>query len=152
MEAKRKHRFYRLYVPVPPRLAEAFGYTGSAKRVMFYWHAESNQMHCHDGLCDQPGDTDCWLTFIQHPNIQPALADFEFGGPGHGPIHALIMDRATDFLLAASCPAARRFVQHHARTSGDHGHLDAAYLDSEAWQTDEGAQSHSGRIMNFLTE
>lgn len=81
-----------LDVPVPPMLAQALGYTGSARFLAIYFDAEAGGPRWDDGHNDWDAHYEAWETFINHEAIALALADYDIGAP-YPAKHFILLDR-----------------------------------------------------------
>jgi hypothetical protein len=69
-------RPFQLYVPVPPMLAEALGYTGQvfghpldARWVGFYCERRGDEAIYNDGRASGTGEYTGYLAFLDHPKV-----------------------------------------------------------------------------------
>lgn len=81
-----------LDVPVPPMLAQALGYSGTARFVALYWDAEIGEARFDDGQTDEEANYEAWDIFINHAAIAPSLEDYEVGDP-YPAKHFVLLDR-----------------------------------------------------------
>jgi hypothetical protein len=114
--------FFRLSVPVPPMLEEAFGYPpGRALRpeetqprfVAFYWTEGGDEASYSDGRRSGTGmlNNEAYLAFVCHPGVEPHLADYNLGASDAEASHWFVLDREERHLYVALAPAAERFLQ-----------------------------------------
>src|SRR5947209_10542898 len=118
-------RPYRLYVPVPPMLAEAIGYTGQvfghpleARWVGFYWERSGDEAMYDDGLASGTGEYTGYLAFVDHPKVAVHLRQFDFGSSETPPRDYLILNRAEHRLYALPAELAQQFLQLQWREQG----------------------------------
>lgn len=100
-----------LEVPVPPNLAEAFGYRGGARYVGFHWEPAGDELVYDDGRLSGTGDPWAFLAFRRHPAVEPHLEAFNLGYSDLEAEHCLILDRAEEQAAVAPIAAARAFLQ-----------------------------------------
>jgi hypothetical protein len=118
-------RPYRLYVPVPPMLAEAIGYTGqmfghplNALWVGFYWERSGDEANYDDGRASGTGEYTGYLAFVDHPKVAVHLRHFDFGSSETRPLHYLLLDRAEHRLYALPVKLAQQFLHFQWREKG----------------------------------
>ncbi len=118
-------RPYRLYVPVPPMLAEAIGYTGhvfgqplDARWVGFYWAMSGDEANYDDGQASGTGEYTGYLAFVDHPKVAVHLRHFDFGSSETQPRDYLVLDRAEQRLYALPVELAQQFLQLQWREAG----------------------------------
>jgi hypothetical protein len=118
-------RPYRLYVPVPPMLAEAIGYAGlvfghplDARWVGFYWEMSGDEANYDDGRASGTGEYTGYLAFVDHPKVAVHLRHFDFGSSETLPRDYLILDRAEHRLYALPVQLAQEFLQLQWREEG----------------------------------
>src|SRR5579859_616032 len=111
-------RPFRIYVPVPPMLAEAIGYTGQvfghsldARWVGFYWERSGDEANYDDGRASGTGEYTGYQAFIDHPKVAVHLRHFDFGSSETLPRHYLLLDRAEHRLYALPVRLAQQFLQ-----------------------------------------
>src|SRR6266568_8277905 len=111
-------RPYRLYVPIPPMLAEAIGYTGqvfshalNARWVGFYWERSGDEANYDDGSASGTGDYTGYQAFVDHPQVAVHLRHFDFGSSETRPRHYLLLDRDEHRLYALPVRLAQQFLQ-----------------------------------------
>ena len=90
-----------LTVPVPPNLAEALGYAGTARWLGCYWTPYGDEVMWDDGRVDATGDWDAYLAFTQHPKVSLALRGYRLGSSEDEARDMLIIDREEHKLYAA---------------------------------------------------
>jgi hypothetical protein len=112
-------RPYRLYVPVPPMLAEAIGYTGQvsghqleARWVGFYWERSGDEAMYDDGSASGTGEYMGFQAFVDHPKVAVHLRHFDFGSSEMRPRHYLLLDRAEFRLYGLPVQLAQQFLQN----------------------------------------
>ncbi len=120
-------RPFLLYVPVPPMLAEAIGYTGhvfgqllDARWVGFYWERGGDEAMYDDGRASSTGEYTGYLAFVDHPKVAVHLRHFDFGSSETRPRHYLLLDRAEHRLYALPVRLAQQFLQLQWREQGRH--------------------------------
>src|SRR6266849_3964844 len=111
-------RPFRLYVPVPPMLAEAIGYSGQvfglpldARWVGFYWERSGDEANYDDGRASGSGEYTGYQAFVDHPKVAVHLRHFDFGSSETRPRHYLLLDRAEYRLYALPVRLAQQFLQ-----------------------------------------
>jgi hypothetical protein len=92
--------FAPLSVPVPPMLEEALGYTGTARLVAFYWTPMGDEAMYDDGVQSGDGEWPAWLSFVQHPKVEPQLGPYDLGSSESEARHWLVLDRTARALYA----------------------------------------------------
>lgn len=100
-----------LEAPVPPRLAEAFGYHGSARAVGFLWSGFAEDVIFFDGRISGIGDSSAFRSYHRHPKVLPHLADYNLGYSESQADYALIVDRQIDLAHVAPVEMARDFLR-----------------------------------------
>ena len=100
-----------LDVPVPPRLAETFGYRGDARLVAFYWEPVGDEVMYDDGLSAGTGEWYPFLQFCRHPKVLPELAAYDFGNSDEEARHWLVLDRFIQQFYAAPVEVARPVLE-----------------------------------------
>jgi len=118
-------RPFQLYVPVPPMLAEAIGYTGQvfghpldARWVGFYWERSGDEANYDDGLASGTGEYTGYQAFVDHPKVAVHLRHFDFGSSETQPRHYLLLDRAEHRLYALPVRLAQQFLQRQWSEQG----------------------------------
>jgi hypothetical protein len=108
---------YQIYVPVPPMLAEAIGYTGQvlghplqARYVGFYWERSGDEANYDDGRSSGTGEYTGYQAFTGHPKVAVHLKDFHFGSSETLPRHYLLLDQTENRLYAMPVPLAQQFL------------------------------------------
>ncbi len=111
-------RPFQLYVPIPPMLAEAIGYTGqvfshalNARWVGFYWERSGDEANYDDGSASGTGDYTGYQAFVDHPKVAVHLRHFDFGSSETRPRHYLLLDRDEHRLYALPVRLAQQFLQ-----------------------------------------
>jgi hypothetical protein len=111
-------RPFRLYVPVPPMLAESLGYTGQvfgrplvAHWVGFYWESSLDKVKYDDGRTSGTGEYTGYQAFVDHSKVAVHLRQFDFESSETRPSHYLILDRAEHRLYALPVQLAQLFLQ-----------------------------------------
>ncbi len=110
-------RPFLLYVPVPPMLAEAIGYTGQvfghpldARWVGFYWERSGDEANYDDGRAMGTGEYTGYQAFVDHPKVAVHLRHFDFGSSETRPRYYLLLDRAEHHLYALPVRLAQQFL------------------------------------------
>lgn len=118
-------RPYRLYVPVPPMLAEAIGYTGhvfgqplDARWIGFYWAMSGDEANYDDRRASGTGEYTGYLAFVDHPKVAVHLRHFDFRSSETQPRDYLLLDRAEHRLYALPVGLAQQFLQLQWREEG----------------------------------
>jgi hypothetical protein len=111
-------RPFRLYVPVPPMLAEALGYTGqafdhslNARWVGFYWESSGDKAMYDDGRTSGTGENTGYQAFVNHSKVEVHLRHFDFESSETRPSGYLLLDRAKHRLYALPVQLAQLFLQ-----------------------------------------
>jgi hypothetical protein len=111
-------RPFQLFVPVPPMLAEAIGYSGTsfgqpldARYVAFYWERAGDEVTYDDSKFSGTGEYTGFLAFVEHPKVAVHLQHCDFGSSETAPLHMLLLDRTEHKLYALPVRLARRFLQ-----------------------------------------
>jgi hypothetical protein len=99
-----------LYVPVPPMLAKAIGYTGRARYVSFQWTPYGDETEYFDGRVSATGNWQAFLAYTQHPAVSPSLQDYDLGRGDTDAKHVLILDQAILEMFIAPVQAAEKFL------------------------------------------
>lgn len=97
--------------PVPPMLEEAFGYTGEAPFVAFYWEPCGDELAWSDGQRSVVGASwYAWLSFLRHPAIALTLAAYNFGSSETEADYWLILDRLNRQIAVAPRRVAQQIL------------------------------------------
>lgn len=108
-------------LPTPPQLAEACGYLGIGRWVMFYWRRMAGELVCYDGASELIGaNWWAWRTFEDHPATVPWLCVYNFGDTQREAKHALVLDRKTNKAFVSSIAAGRAHVESRAEEQNLH--------------------------------
>src|SRR5579883_3324012 len=161
-------RPFRLYVPVPPMLAEAIGYVGQvfghpldARWVGFYWERSGDEANFDDGRTSGTGEYTGYQAFVDHPRVAVHLRHFDFGGSEARPRHYLLLDRAEHHLYAVPVQLAQQFLHNQWQEQGQasetgavqqeesFGEL-AAALDVDTWQEVKRPDDINAQVMAAL--
>src|SRR6266700_5653970 len=120
-------RPFQLYVPIPPMLAEAIGYTGqvfshalNARWVGFYWERSGDEANYDDGSASGTGDYTGYQAFVDHPKVAVHLRHFDFGSSETRPRHYLLLDRTEYRLYALPVRLAQQFLHLQWQDQGRH--------------------------------
>lgn len=113
---ERANVFIPLDLPVPPHLAETFGYEAATPDVPRF-------IACHlgpgvpvinvviaDGLNQTLGYWEGFLGFVDHPAIAPHLAPYHLGSTEYAATHALVVHRVTNQVAVLPFANARVLV------------------------------------------
>lgn len=110
-------RPFELFVPVPPQLAEAVGYTGQvfghpldARWVALHWERGGDEVVHDDGRASGTGEYSGYLAFVEHPMVAVHLRRYDFGSSDTSPHHYLLLDRTENRLYALPVQFARQFL------------------------------------------
>jgi hypothetical protein len=111
-------RPFQLYVPAPPMLAEALGYSGhmfgytlDARWVGFYCERSGDEANYDDGRTRGTGENTGYQAFVDHPKVAVHLRHFDFGSSETRPSQYLLIDRAEHSLYALPVQLAQQFLQ-----------------------------------------
>jgi hypothetical protein len=63
----------KLELPLHPKLETLFGYSGSAKRVVFYWEPFADKLMYDDGSENGSANSWAYLIWAGHPSVKPHL-------------------------------------------------------------------------------
>ena len=97
--------------PVPPMLESAFGYTGDAPFVAFYWEPCGDELAWRDGQRSVVGASwYAWLSFLRHPAIAPILVAYHFGSSETEADDWLILDRLNRQIAVAPHRVAQQIL------------------------------------------
>ncbi len=120
MDLPQDHGLTPLDLPVPPELAETWGYPGEARFVAFLCEGGANDVVFTDGLMFGSGDGPAFAAFSTHQAVLPRLAPYDLGLSGAEAKHCLVLDRDENRLWVADKYAARAFLkrQHPPPASG----------------------------------
>ncbi|HLG75495.1 MAG TPA: hypothetical protein VKX46_03730 [Ktedonobacteraceae bacterium] len=126
-------RPFRLYVPVPPMLAEAIGYTGQvfghrldARWVGFYWERSGDEANFDDGRASGTGEYTGYQAFVDHPRVAVHLRHFDFGSSEMQPRHYLLLDHVENHLYALPVRLAQQFLHNQWQELGQASETEAA--------------------------
>src|SRR5260370_11998649 len=110
-------RPFQLYVPVPPMLAEALGYTGQvfghpldARWVGFYWERSGDEANYDDGRASGTGEYTGYQAFVDHPKVAVHLRHFDCGSSQTRPHHYLLLHRAEHRLYPLPVQLAQQLL------------------------------------------
>lgn len=98
-------------LPLPPELAEAFGYSGDARFVGFYWSPCGDEVVHTDGRSSGTGQSWTFLTYRRHRAVTPLLAGWNLGYSDRDAEHCLLIDRERNRASVAPLSAAREFLE-----------------------------------------
>ncbi len=131
-----------LRAPIPPGLADTFGYPGAARFVGFLWEPAGDEVVFTDGLMFGTGDGHAFLAFCRHGSVMPQLGPYHLGSSDAEAEHCLVLDRAQSRAWGAEKNAAKAFLERqHPLLSAEqtlHAEQDAPRaagdLRSNGWQ------------------
>jgi hypothetical protein len=98
-------------VPVPPDLAEAFGYRGQARFVGFCWSPLGDELNYDDGRSAGSGASHAFLTYKRHKSVEPLLRGWNLGYSDAEAEHCLLLDRQRNRASIAPLAVARAFLK-----------------------------------------
>ena len=81
-----------LPIPVPPSLAGALGYTGEARYLAIWWEAADDKAMWSDSRTTSDGWWHGFLTYVQHPRVEPYLAPYGLGSSEEPAVYYLLLD------------------------------------------------------------
>ncbi len=101
-------------LPVPPELAEAFGYTGPARFVGFYWIPCGDELIATDGRSTETGNGWTFLAYKRHRAVAQLLEPFDLGSSEEDAAHMLLVDRERNeaCIVSVAEGRARLDAQH----------------------------------------
>src|ERR1051326_4995726 len=82
-----------LPVPVPPMLEQALDYPGQARLVAFCWSSLGDEAMYADGRRSGEADWAAYLTFVEHPRVEPHLRPYDLGSSEEEARAFLVLDR-----------------------------------------------------------
>jgi hypothetical protein len=110
--------FTRLSVPVPPTLDRACGYRGRARYIGLYWDQTEGKFAWYDGRARVVGTVfSAWLTYIQHPLVEPAVRDFELGSDNPA-THMFLLDRVKQTARVGRIVDVESYLQDQWKAAG----------------------------------
>jgi hypothetical protein len=98
-------------LPLPPDLAETFGYRGKARYVSFAWSPTGDELVVDDGRSSRSGESWSFLVWKRHPAVAPLLAGFQLGASDRRAEHVLILDRLANRASIAPLNEGLTFVE-----------------------------------------
>ncbi len=106
-----------LSVPVPPALAQTFGYPGEARFVGFFWEPGGDEIVYDDGRRSGTGDGYAFLAYRRHPAVAVHLQPYNLGSSDEPAEYYLVLDREGQRASVAPKALARDFLeeQHSPR-------------------------------------
>jgi hypothetical protein len=102
-----------LPIPVPPPLAEALGYTGEARYLAIWWEAAADEAMWSDGRTTSGGWWHGFLTYIQHPRVEPYLAPYGLGSREEPAVHYLLLDLVDRQAYVGTASQVTRFLHDY---------------------------------------
>jgi len=106
----------RLTAPIPPKLAEIFGYTGQSRFMAFYHEPTVDELMVDDGHTSATGEWCAFERWREHPAVARHLQDVNFGDSDLDATHWLVIDRDRDVLYVARVSTAQAFLQQQHPT------------------------------------
>jgi hypothetical protein len=103
--------FTPIEAPVPPALAEAFGYRGKARFVAVYWSPLGDELYYDDGRLAGTGNAHPFLTYRRHPVVKPHLETYHLGSSEEEGTHVLVLDREKVAVRVGQRAEALSFVR-----------------------------------------
>lgn len=100
----------RVDIPLPPELAETFGYGGEARFVGFFWSPLGDQLVATDGVNSGTAQSWTYLAYKRHRSVAPLLAPFDLGSSEEDGTHMLLIDRQMNRANIAPVAEARDFL------------------------------------------
>jgi hypothetical protein len=97
----------RVDIPLPPELAETFGYRGDARFVGFYWSPLGDQLVATDGVNSGTAQSWAFLAYKRHRAVAPLLSPFDLGSSEEDGAHVLLIDREMNQASIATVAEAR---------------------------------------------
>jgi len=89
----------RLSIPVPPAsiLERAVGYQNqrNARYLALWWEPCGDEVMVSDGMVSFTGHWPGYLTYVQHPLVAPAMANYNLGSSEDFATHRLLIDLDT---------------------------------------------------------
>jgi hypothetical protein len=111
------HCLTRIHAPLPPGLAETFGYKGQARFVAFYHEPTIDQFIVDDGHTSATGEWYAFERWRDHAAMASHLQDVNLGDAELDATHWLIMDRERGELYVAQVSTALAFLQEQHPTA-----------------------------------
>jgi hypothetical protein len=100
-----------IHAPVPPNLAETFGYSGRSRFVAFYHEPTVDDLMVDDGHRAATGEWYAFERWRGHPAVAGYLQDVNLGHADLDATHWLIIDRERGVLYVAHVSTAQAFLQ-----------------------------------------
>jgi hypothetical protein len=100
-----------LELPLPPELAEAFGYSGDSRFVGFYWSPCGDEVIHTDGRSTGTGQSWTFLSYRRHRAVSPLLDGWNLGYSDQDAEHCLLLDRERNRASIATLTEARAFLE-----------------------------------------
>ena len=98
-------------LPLPPALAECWGYTGHARYVAFSWSPCGDEVVVDDGQMSRTGESQAFLMYKRHPAVAGFLRHWNLGASDTDPEYALLLDREQNRASIAPLHEARAFLE-----------------------------------------
>jgi hypothetical protein len=98
-------------LPLPPELAEAFGYSGNSRFVAFFWRPSGDQVVFDDGRSSGTGNSWTFLSYRRHRVVAPLLKEFNLGYSDHDAEDCLVIDRERNVASIAPIRSIGTFLQ-----------------------------------------
>ncbi len=141
-------RLSKLGVPVPPKLAEIFGYAGEARFVGFYLEPTVDELMFDDGHTSATGEWYAFERWREHPAVAGHLQDVNLGGSDLDATHWLIIDRERDLLYVARVSTAQAFLQEQHPRPPERQPCETA----EIYRRMQGQQRAVAEMLAFLDQ
>jgi hypothetical protein len=103
-----------LDIPLPPYLADTFGYPGQARYVAFYRTPAGDDLVYDDGRISAAGAAGAFLAYCRHPAVAPLLSVWDLGSSGEEARHCLLIDRIDPLVTVAPLAEARAIDTYNA--------------------------------------
>ncbi len=102
-----------LPIPMPPSLEGALGYSGEGRFLALWWEPAGDEAMWSDGRTT----TDAWwhgfLTYIQHPRVEPYLAPYDLGSSEEPAAHYLLLDLVDRQAYIGTASQVTRFLHDY---------------------------------------
>lgn len=102
--------FVPLDIHVPPNAARAFGYSGSACHVAFFWEPVGDELCYDDGRIAGTGEWHPFLQYRSHRHIAPSLRFWNIGYSDEEAEHWLVLNPLAGRAWIALVADARAFL------------------------------------------
>jgi hypothetical protein len=98
-------------LPLPPELAETFGYSGNSRFVAFFWRPSGDQVVFDDGRSSGTGNSWTFLSYRRHRVVAPLLEEFNLGYSDLDAEDCLVIDRERNIASIAPIRSIGPFLQ-----------------------------------------